>query len=617
MAKAFEQSGERASGGTAAARPSTERPKSRNLRYLRRLLPFLRPYRLQFAIAAVALLVAAGTVLLFGSGLRWLIDSGFASGNGALLDRALGLLLVVTTVMGVATYCRSYFVTWIGERVAADVRRAVYDHVLTLHPSFFEITRTGEVVSRLTTDTTLIQAVVGASASMALRNTLMLMGGLAMMVVTSPKLTGLVLLVVPLVVVPIMLLGRRVRRLSRLNQDGLGEVSAYAEESLNAIRTVQAFGHEPVDREHFGKRVEEAFATAARRIGVRSFLVGLVIALTFAAVGTILWVGGHDMLAGRITSGELSAFVFYAVLVAASAGTISEFLTELQRAAGATERLVELLETRSEIAAPAMPVALPAPASGEVTFENVVFHYPSRPDRAALEGITLRVAPGEKVALVGPSGAGKTTVFQLLLRFYDPQSGRLLLDGVELAQTEPAAVRARIGLVPQDPVIFSADAWENIRYGRPGASDEEVRAAAESAAACEFLDSLPEGFASHLGERGVRLSGGQRQRIAIARAILRNPTLLLLDEATSALDAESERLVQSALERLMAGRTTLVIAHRLATVLKCDRIAVMENGRIVAEGSHGELMRAGGLYARLAALQFDERPLQIGAAAAQ
>jgi ATP-binding cassette, subfamily B, bacterial len=617
VASKTEQSGEQAALGKLAGRPSTERPRSRNLRYLRRLLPFLRPYRVQVAIAAVALLVAAGTVLLFGSGLRWLIDSGFASGNGALLDRALGLLFIVTTLMGIATYCRSYFVTWIGERVAADVRRAVYDHVLTLHPSFFEVTRTGEVISRLTTDTTLIQAVVGASASMALRNMLMLIGGLIMMVVTSPKLTGLVLLVVPLVVVPILLLGRRVRRLSRLNQDGLGEVSAYAEESLNAIRTVQAFGHEPLDRERFGARVEDAFATAARRIGVRSFLVGLVITLTFAAVGTILWVGGHDMLAGRITSGELSAFVFYAVLVAASVGTISEFMTELQRAAGATERLVELLETKSEIAAPATPVALPAPARGEVAFENVVFHYPSRPDRAALEGFTLRVAPGEKVALVGPSGAGKTTVFQLLLRFYDPQSGRLLLDGVELARTEPAAVRARIGVVPQDPVIFAADAWENIRYGRPGASDADVRAAAVSAAASDFLDSLPEGFASHLGERGVRLSGGQRQRIAIARAILRNPTLLLLDEATSALDAESERLVQSALERLMTGRTTLVIAHRLATVLKCDRIVVVESGRIVAEGSHGELMRAGGLYARLAALQFDERHLGVGAAAAQ
>ncbi len=599
----------------ASARSPSERPKGRDLRYLRRILPFLRPYRAQIAAALLALTVSASTVVVFGSGLRWLVDNGFASGNAALLDRALELLFIVIAVLAVATYGRAYFVAWIGERVAADMRRAVYDHVLGLSPAFFEMTRTGEVVSRLTTDTTLLQTVVGSSASMALRNLLMLVGGVVMMVVTSPKLTGLVVLVVPLVVVPILVLGRRVRRLSRLSQDGLGEVGAYAEESLNAIRTVQAFGHEALDRGRFGARVERAFEAAAWRIRVRSVLVALVILLVFTAVGTILWIGGHDMLAGRISGGQLSAFVFYAVVVAGSIGTISEFMTDLQRAAGASERLIELLATAPQIAAPARPTPLPTPARGAVACERVTFRYPSRPDQSALDRLSLAVRPGEKVALVGPSGAGKTTVFQLLLRFYDPQEGTLRLDGVDLRAADPAAVRARIGLVPQDPVIFAADAHENIRYGRPEASEAEVRAAAEAAAATEFLDRLPEGFATHLGEKGVRLSGGQRQRIAIARAILRNPAVLLLDEATSALDAASERLVQEALDKLMTGRTTIVIAHRLATVLKCDRIAVIERGTLVAEGSHGELIRAGGLYARLAALQFDEARLRAEAAA--
>ncbi len=584
-----------------------ERPASRDLGKLRRMLRFLAPYRGRVAGAVAALVVAAATVLAFGAGLRWLVDEGFGSGNADLLDRALGVLFVVIAILAVATFGRAYLVSWIGERVAADIRRAVYDNVLRLSPGFFEVTRTGEVLSRLTTDTTLLQTVVGSSASMALRNVLLLFGGTVMMAVTSPRLTGLVFLVVPLVIVPIVVYGRRVRRLSRESQDRIGDVGAYAGESLAAVQTVQAFCHEEIDRRTFGAKVEDAFRTAVRRTFARALMAAVVITLVFGAVGIILWIGGHDMLSGRITAGELSAFVFYAVVVAGSVGAISEFLGDLQRAAGASERLLELMEAKPEITAPADPAPLPEPPRGAVAFEGVTFHYPSRPDRAALRGLDLHVAPGETVALVGPSGAGKTTVFQLLLRFYDPQAGRVLLDGVDLRTADPAAVRARIGLVPQDPVIFAASARENIRYGRPDASDEEVREAADAAAATEFLDRLPDGFDTFLGERGVRLSGGQRQRIAIARAILRNPTVLLLDEATSALDAESERLVQAALDALMEGRTTLIIAHRLATVLKADRIAVMEDGVVVAEGAHEALIAEGGLYARLAALQFDRR----------
>lgn len=588
----------------AGAGDTAERPRAQ-IGALRGLLPYLSPYKSAIVGALIALTIAASAVLIMGVGLRSLVDEGFSGGNAGLLDDALIGLLVVIIVLTGATYARFFLVSWIGEKVVADIRRDVFNKVIGLSPGFFEITRVGEVLSRLTADATLLQSVVGSQVSVALRNTLLFLGGTVMLIVTSPRLTGFVFLVVPLVIAPIVIFGRQVRRLSRDSQDRVADVGSYLEETLNAVRTVQAFVHEPVDRDRFGGRVSDALATAVRRIRARAFLTAVVMMLVFGSVGVILWLGGHDVLSGRITAGDLSAFVFYAIVVAGSVGAISEVIGDLQRAAGASERLIELLAIEPDIKAPANPTPLPDPAEGHIRFDNVTFRYPSRPDTAALDNFTLEVAPGETVALVGPSGAGKSTVFQLILRFYDPESGRVTMDGVDVRDADPASVRSRAALVPQDPVVFAADAWENIGYGRPGASQDDIRAAADAAAATEFLDPLPEGFETFLGEKGLRLSGGQRQRIAIARAILRNAPLLLLDEATSALDAESERIVQRALETLMTGRTTIVIAHRLATVQKADRIIVMDQGGIVATGRHEDLIEQGGLYARLAALQFD------------
>jgi ATP-binding cassette subfamily B protein len=578
---------------------------SRQRQAIRLAARFVAPYRWQAVGALLALVVTAGITLSMGQGIKLMVDEGFVTRSPHLLNQSIGLFMVLVLGLAVGTFTRFYLVSWIGERVVADLRKKVFDHLVDLHPGFYENNRSSEIQSRLTADTTLLQSVIGSSLSMFLRNALMVIGGIVLLFITNPKLTSIVVVALPLVLAPILIFGRRVRSLSRESQDRVADVGSYVSEALGQIKTVQAYNHQQQDKQRFARTAEDAFETARKRILQRSWLITLVIVLVLGAVAVMLWVGGMDVIEGTISSGELAAFVFYALIVGSAFGTLSEVIGELQRAAGAAERISELLQAKSAITPPASNLLrLPQRVEGQLELEAVSFAYPTRPERNAVDNLTLTINPGETLALVGPSGAGKSTLFDLLLRFYDPQQGRILLDGIPIAQLDPADLRRCFALVSQTPALFFGSVEENIRYGNPGATIEQVEAAARIAHAHEFILQMADGYQTHLGDGGLGLSGGQRQRLAIARALLVDAPILLLDEATSALDAQSEHLIQEALPSLMKGRTTLVIAHRLATVQNADRIAVIDQGRLVAIGTHRQLIASNPLYARLAALQF-------------
>lgn len=592
------------STNTVQTHPSQSDTKGKNLGILFELVAFIRPYKGKVLAALLALIFTASLTLSVGHGVRILIDEGFAQQSIQDLGNAIQFILAITVLISIGTFFRFYLVSSVGERVSADIRIAVFNHVITLHPSYFETNGSGDIMSRITTDTTLLQSIIGSSFSMAMRSALMCVGAIIMLFATNIKLTLIVLASVPFILVPILVYGRRVRALSRQSQDSMADVGSYAGEAIEHIKTVQSYSHETQERASFSNEVEKAFEIGRQRVKQRAILISGVIVIVFSAIAGMLWVGGSDVIHGTMSAGDLGAFVFYAIMVASSLATISEVLGELQRAAGATERLIEILQVKSHIVAPSQNITSPEALSAEVAFDDVTFHYPSRPDKAAADHLILTAKEGKVLALVGPSGAGKTTLFELLQRFYDPQSGQVTLGGVDIRQFDPHELRKQMALVPQQPALFSHDVFHNIRYGNPQATDEQVIEAAKKAHAHDFIMNLPEGYNSFLGERGVRLSGGQRQRIAIARAILKDPNILLLDEATSALDSESEHHVQQALKELMRGRTTLIIAHRLSTIQHADQIAVLDQGRLVDVGDHPSLLKSCDLYQRLVELQF-------------